>query len=111
MSKQPTAAERRHLNRVGEMPCLICERPAAIHHITSNGYARITRTHRLIAPLCHEHHAAGFPDAVHEIGHREFAVLHGVDLYKWASVEWDKSAALEKNLRSDFNHLTIVGQR
>lgn len=96
MSKPPTAAERRHLNRIGEMNCLVCGREAAVHHITSNGYARITRSHRLVAPLCPECHQYG-PHAVHVIGHREFCILHGIDLYQWAGVEWDKSQALEKN--------------
>ena len=105
MTKAPTAAERRHLNRIGEMPCLICDAPAAIHHITSNGYYRITRTHRLVAPLCERHHQYG-PDAVHTIGAANFHAMHGIDLYKWASVEWDKSQALENNRLTTFRHYT-----
>jgi len=105
MTKAPTAAERRHLNRIGEMPCLVCGREAAVHHITSTGYARITRTHRLVAPLCPDDHQYG-PTAIHTIGARLFHALHGIDLYKWASVEWDKSQALENNRLTTFRHYT-----
>lgn len=98
MTKAPTAEERRHLNRIGEMPCLICEREAAVHHVTSNGYSRITRTHRCVAPLCPEHHQYG-PYAVHVIGHREFAIIHGIDLYQWAAVEWAKSQKAEREAK------------
>ena len=106
MSKAPTAAERRHLNRIGEMPCLVCDGPAVIHHVVSNGYQRITRTHRLITPLCYRHHVDS-PEAIHRIGHANFYAMHGIDLYKWACVEWDKSAALEKNLSRDL-HQTFL---
>ena len=85
------------------MSCLVCGADALIHHVVSNGYARITRTHRLVAPLCHRHHAVGFPGAIHEIGPRNFLHDHGIDLYKWACVEWDKSQAEEKKLTISVN--------
>jgi len=96
VTKALTAAERRHLNRIGEMHCLVCGRISTVHHITSNGYARITRTHKLVAPLCPWCHQHG-PTAIHTIGAANFHAMHGIDLYKWASVEWDKSQALENN--------------
>lgn len=96
MTKAPSAAEKRHLDRISQLPCLVCEREALIHHVTSTGYARITRTHRLVTPLCHEHHAVDFPYSVHRLGHREFSIVHGINLYHWAVAEWEKSEKAER---------------
>lgn len=90
MTKAPTAAERRHMNRIAEMGCLVCGRPAALHHVVSTGYARTSKTHRLVSPLCGDHHQHG-PDAIHVIGAANFNKLLGFDLLKWATEEWEKS--------------------
>jgi len=102
-SKAPTAIERRHMDRVAQMGCLVCGGEAAIHHIISNGYHRITRTHRLIAPLCPRHHQHG-PEVYHEISDAGFRELHGIDLYPWAVTEWDRS---QKIFGSPINQLTM----
>lgn len=81
------------------MACLICERPAVIHHVISNGHCRITRTDRLITPLCVEHHDQRFPYSIHNLGPREFSVIHGIDLYHWACAEWDKSQKIEREAK------------
>jgi len=99
MTKAPSAAEKRHLDRIGEMACLVCERDAVIHHVISNGYHRITRSHRLVAPLCVEHHDERFPYSIHHLGDREFSIVHGISLYPWAVVEWEKSAKAEREAK------------
>ena len=97
MAKDPTAAQSRHHDRIREMECLACGAwPVSVHHITSNGYMRVSKDHWLVAPLCPYCHQNG-PTAIHEISHRVWCRLHGIDLHAWAIAERDKSQALEKN--------------
>jgi hypothetical protein len=93
----PTAAEKRHMDRIAAMPCLVCGAPANIHHVISDGFQRITRTHRRVTPLCRWCHQDG-PQAVHAIGHAAFNNLHGFDLLEWADREWE--ATCERANRS-----------
>jgi hypothetical protein len=107
MSKPPTAAERRHHDRIREMPCLGCGAyPVSVHHITSTGYARITKDHRLVAPLCPECHQNG-PDAIHQISHRAWCGLHGIDLYDWAVHEWHVSSICPEPLSIPANDVSL----
>lgn len=90
-SKPPTAAERRHWDRVAQLPCLVCgERPVTLHHVS--GYAdrigRLPRSHRLVVPLAARYHLIqhGPYESVEALNHREFFKLHGVDLWHEAKV-------------------------
>lgn len=77
---KPTADDRRHMAKVAELPCVACGRYGVhIHHVTSNGYQRLTKRHDRVVPLCPECHQHG-PQAVHKIGHAVFNQMHGVDL-------------------------------
>lgn len=84
MAKRPTAAEKRHLDKVREMPCIACDRWGVhAHHVVSDGFKRLSKDHMRVVPLCPECHTDG-PLAIHKISHREFCALHGVDLLKEA---------------------------
>lgn len=87
---QPTAEEKRHLARVAAMPCLIpgCNNPANVHHVVSDGFQRLKRTHTRVTPLCRTHHQDG-PCAVHRIGHAKFTKIFGIDLLAIADQLWD----------------------
>jgi len=87
-----TAEERRHLDRIAAMPCLVagCTNAANIHHVVSDGFKRISRTHRLATPLCKIHHQDG-PMAVHRIGHAKFTEVFGIDLLTWAEEAWEET--------------------
>ena len=85
--KEPTAAEKRHFDRVAAMGCLVCGAPATIHHVT--GYAdrpgRFSRDHWLVTPLCPLHHqavydSASMPVSVERLSHQGFFLEHGIDL-------------------------------
>ena len=70
MAKPPTAAEKRHMARVAEMPCLVCCRyPVETHHVI--GYAdrmgRAPKRHDRVVPLCADHHRE-----VHAVSHKNF---------------------------------------
>lgn len=98
-SRRPatTAVERRHLDRIAALGCLVCGGAATVHHVTSNGFQRIARTHRRAAPLCPRHHMIqwGPKDSVEALGHAGFAVTHGVDLLAEADRLWRESQTLE----------------
>lgn len=68
--------------RVAEMGCLVCGSPATIHHVTSDGYQRITRSNWLVTPLCPRHHLIqhGPRESVEALGHAGFTRVHDVDL-------------------------------
>jgi len=59
--RTPTADEKRHMNSVAEIGCIVCRNkgfmnPAEIHHIdgkTKKG------CHFKVLPLCYEHHRGG----------------------------------------------------
>ncbi len=80
--KAPTAAERRHMARIAEMPCLVCGGASTVHHVTSDGYKRITRSNMLVTPLCPVHHQIqwGPRESVEALGHAGFAQAYGIDL-------------------------------
>lgn len=67
-----TVKSKRHMARVADIPCLICEKcglgnsPANVHHVFDSA----ARSDFLTVPLCHTHHqgALGF----HGLGEREF---------------------------------------
>jgi hypothetical protein len=100
--KPPTAAEKRHFDRVGQMGCLVCNSDAELHHVS--GYAdrigRISRSHQRVVPLCPSHHRIGAPCgfalSVEALGHRGFYREYGIDLLAEAERLWAESEALEK---------------
>lgn len=90
-SAAPTAEERRHWSRVSEMGCLVCGRPATIHHVTSDGHKRIARSHRRVVPLCPVHHQIqhGPRESVEALGHAGFTATYGIDLLAVADRLWE----------------------
>ena len=49
-----TAAEKRHMDRVASLGCIICGLPATIHHCGT--YMGGGRNHKRVLPLCWPHH-------------------------------------------------------
>lgn len=96
--KAPTAAEKRHLRRVAETGCLVCGEPSTVHHVTSDGFQRLTRTHERITPLCPVHHMIQFGPkvSVEALGHAGFTATYGIDLLAVATRLWAESQELER---------------
>lgn len=90
--KMPSAEECRHFDRVAAMGCLVCGMAATIHHVTSDGYKRLSRTHKRIVPLCPRHHMIQFGprDSVEALGHGGFTATYGVDLLATADRLWSE---------------------
>jgi hypothetical protein len=99
MAKYKPVAERRHMDRVAEMGCLICGSPSTLHHVTSDGYQRISRSHRRVVPLCPRHHMIqhGPRESVEALGHAGFTKLHGVDLLAEADRLWSEGNGPDGN--------------
>lgn len=94
-----STAERRHMQRVASLPCLVSsKRDVTLHHVT--GYAdrmgRFSRSHRLIVPLAAEFHLIqhGPVTSVEALGHRGFYHHWGVDLFAEAQRLEAESVAL-----------------
>lgn len=47
---------RKFLDQVAELGCIVCQRPAEIHHVRKNGEGRDDRK---VIPLCPDHHRNG----------------------------------------------------
>jgi hypothetical protein len=75
-----TKAEREHLEKVAAMGCLVCSRPAEIHHIrTGLGMSQRASNYEVL-PLCPYHHRqGGFGEAIHA-GQKEFESKYGSEV-------------------------------
>jgi hypothetical protein len=93
-----TAAEKRHLDRVAAMPCLICSKPgpSTIHHVrhTIIRSGTFARDHKRVVPLCSAHHLHDHSkesvERLHEAG---IYAQTGIDLWKEAERLWRESDA------------------
>jgi|TARA_B100000035_G_scaffold104061_1_gene88323 hypothetical protein len=56
-----TKAEKKHMDKVAQLGCFVCERPATLHHIRPKGTGIGRRTsHFEVIPLCPDHHQGKF---------------------------------------------------
>lgn len=82
-----TKAERQHLAKLANMPCIVCRAyPVQVHHILSGG-RRIDHFHTL--PLCFPHHQAGLNNdriASRHPWKREFEKRYGKEMELLAKV-------------------------
>jgi len=78
-----TNEERRYLNRVAELGCLVCRRmgypgtPAEIHHKRAGTGAGKRSSHFDAMPLCPEHHRG--KTGLHGLGTKGFPKHWGFD--------------------------------
>jgi hypothetical protein len=94
----PDAEERRFMARVATLPCLVCGvQPVTLHHISATVHGgRISRSHKLLAPLCARHHQKVYdpkdsdPISVEGLGHARFFRKYGIDLLAVAERLWLK---------------------
>ena len=84
MAKAATAKEKKHLNKLASMGCIVCvnsdlgETPAEIHHIGNGTMGKRANNYEAI-PLCHFHHRTGnIGEAVHA-GRKSFEANFGTE--------------------------------
>ena len=93
MTKKPDKMEKFHMDRIAEKGCLICKRPAVIHH----SLCFRPRNHKYILPLCPDHHNMT-NDSVHMNGNeRKFFKQWGINPERWALDAWTTSVAIFQN--------------
>jgi hypothetical protein len=93
-----TAAEDRHLARVGALPCCVTgKRPVEVHHLMKAPDKRTRRDHRWVVPLHYLEHRG--PDGIHGLGSEaKFENLRGLVagfLIAEADRLWRESCALD----------------
>lgn len=84
LSAKPNAAERRHFERVAQLPCLVSgEWPVTLHHTSASIHGgRTNRSHRHVVPLAARYHLIqhGARESVEALSHRGFFEAYGIDL-------------------------------
>lgn len=81
-----TAAEKRHLDRVAALGCVICrdfegaKTPACIHHVREGQGMSQRSTAWLAVPLCPAHHQHGGAGVAFHADSRAFEALYGSEL-------------------------------
>ena len=77
LKKQATKDEREHMSKVASLGCLICQRPANVHHIRPIGLGIGKRSsHYQTIPLCYDHHQGQF--SIHNCK-QEFEDAYGTE--------------------------------
>ena len=75
--KVATRLEREHLSKVASLGCLVCQRPANVHHIRPIGLGMGMRSsHYQTIPLCREHHQGQF--SIHNCK-EQFEAMYGTE--------------------------------
>jgi len=90
----PTDEERRHLDRVAAMPCIVTgKRPIHVHHVMHMPGKCQRRDHRFVVPLSPDLHNMG-DQSVHALGGEDaFYQVHGVDLRIEAVRLWTETTS------------------
>lgn len=74
--KPPTKAESDHMDAVAELGCIICHRPAEVHHLPGHGM-RASHFHTI--PLCPDHHRNGNIGVAVHSGRKSFEANFGTE--------------------------------
>lgn len=93
-ANRKSAAEKRHMDRVAAMGCLVSGKPATLHHVSATIHGgRIARSHKRVVPLAPEYHLIqhGPKASVEALGHGGFFEKYGIDLLAEADRLWEES--------------------
>ena len=86
LSKAATAAQRRRMGLVADLGCILCRRPAQIHHCGTGAGGR--RNHDLVLPLCIDHHTSGGYGIALHAGRKEWIKNYGDEQILMDKVEF-----------------------
>jgi hypothetical protein len=78
--KQPTKAEKAHMDRVARLGCIVCGCPAEVHHITTGVGMGQRASHYDTISLCARHHRTGGPGVAIHAGKRTWEQRFGTEL-------------------------------
>jgi hypothetical protein len=74
-----TRAQRLHLERVQSLGCIICRRPAEIHHLREGVGKGQKSNHFRVIPLCPEHHRTGGHGVAFHAGKKTWQEIFGTE--------------------------------
>ena len=84
-------AAKRHMNRVGALPCAICgTSPVELHHIREGQGAAQRAPDTLVIPLCPEHHRGA--SGIHGLGRKGFYTRYKRDELAYLAETLEKLA-------------------
>jgi hypothetical protein len=74
------------------------EQRGDVHHVTSDGFQRITRSHARVIPLCPRHHLIqhGPRESIEALGHAGFAATYQIAPLAFADALWAISMDAER---------------
>lgn len=71
---RPTVAEKKHMNAVAQLPCILCgDWPVDVHHAGTGAGGR--KNHMKVLPLCYLHHRGAC--GIHTIGRKVWREIFG----------------------------------
>tara|TARA_R110000803_G_scaffold174446_2_gene237052 strand:- start:777 stop:1103 length:327 start_codon:yes stop_codon:yes gene_type:complete len=79
----PNTEEKAYHDWLRQLGCVVCQREPSIHHVISDGYKRLSKSHWHCTPLCYDHHQN--QEGYHSIGHKQFVKQYDIDLHEKAS--------------------------
>jgi len=82
------AIERQYLGRVAAMGCVICRRPAEIHHLLSRKAMGKKRSNYDVIPLCPDHHRNGGHGVAIHSGVKTWEANFGTEEQLLEAVKW-----------------------
>lgn len=78
--KPATVEERRHMNAVADLGCIVCGMPCELHHIRSGVGIGQRSSHFSVIPLCPSHHrTGGYRVAIHS-GKKSWESIYGSEV-------------------------------
>ena len=81
MKRRPNKAEREYMSKVADLGCVICYRPAEIHHIrTGMGLGERAEIIGGTIPLCPDHHRNGGHGVAIHAGRETWETKFGTEL-------------------------------
>ena len=82
MKRKPTKAERDHMDRVAQMPCMACgSHPVELHHPRRGMGVSMRASHFDVLPLCPAHHrTGGYGIAIHA-GQKTWEAMYGTEAF------------------------------
>jgi len=83
MINRPTKAQLKRHGKIRELGCIVCKRPADIHHCLITAGCR--KNHDLVIPLCPNHHR-----------HGQYGIAIHAGKTWWESLYGTEAALLEK---------------
>jgi hypothetical protein len=78
MKKKASVAERKHLQDVASLGCVICKSPCQVHHLRTGMGMGQRNSHYMTIGLCHYHHMGA--EGIHHLGKRAWEAKYGTEL-------------------------------